>query len=66
MAHLPPTVQCILFLRFGIVYATQLFDNLTFETLVLCFYKISRNRLKSIEGVGVPISTIGNLADIWH
>ena len=39
MAHLPPTVQCILFLRFGIVYATQLFDNLTFVTSVSCFYK---------------------------
>ena len=49
MAHLPPTVQCILFLRFGIVYATQLFDNLTFVTSVSCFYKnmqqLSWNRL---------------------
>ena len=49
MAHLPPTVQCILFLRFGIVYATQLFDNLTFVTSVSCFCKnmqqLSWNRL---------------------
>ena len=49
MAHLPPTVQCILFLRFGKVYATQLFDNLTFVTSVSCFYKnmqqLSWNRL---------------------
>ena len=50
MAHLPPTVQCIHFLCFGIVYATQLFDNLTFVTSVLCFYEnmlqLSSNRLR--------------------
>ena len=49
MAHLPPTVQCILFLRFGIVYATQLFDSLTFVTSESCFCKnmqqLSWNRL---------------------